>query len=162
MKSAVREFVRSWHVCQQAKHECILPPELLHPLPIPSLGNGYNGLHRSMACPSPSSLIAPWWLLTNSQSTHILFPSHTHTLLLKLKIYSSILFIAFTVYASVPWSQTMILFLLASSGSVCSKPLEHNCDWALRITPKLTGILVWHRLMLLLLVTFRIDWMSDN
>jgi len=36
MKKEVREFVRSCHVCQQAKPERTLPAGLLRPLPIPS------------------------------------------------------------------------------------------------------------------------------
>jgi hypothetical protein len=36
MKSVVREFVRNYHTCQQAKPERVLSPGLLQPLPIPS------------------------------------------------------------------------------------------------------------------------------
>jgi hypothetical protein len=35
MKSTVKAFTASCQVCQQAKPECVLPPGLLQPLPIP-------------------------------------------------------------------------------------------------------------------------------
>jgi len=36
MKAVVRDFVRTCHICQQAKTERVLSPGLLQPLPVPS------------------------------------------------------------------------------------------------------------------------------